>query len=260
MKYQKSLSKVGFTRYVDKRGLSKKAKRAVTQQTELDQIIEKTEIVLARLKVRLTRNPLTIVSGSYFDRLGEIIENCEKMWDEVSYPFKEQLLVRTCKINVEHEISMPLMQIDLEGPEETAEYVRSKLGKLGDPDQLLLHPRLRTKTLEKEMIRALISYKGDEVEIDFGVDGSEHIKIELCKNIFRARMKDEFEMEILKGRFTKFGEETYRRIMLASKIFLPFFEHHLIPEENKHKQVVYEFRVLPHQGYLYMILNDYEVV
>ncbi len=260
MKYQKSLSKVGFTKYIDKRGLSKKAKRAETQQTELDQIIDQTEEVLGQLKVRLTRNPLTIVSSSYFDRLGEIIRNSEKMWKEVDYPFKEQLLVRTCKINVEHEISMPLMQIDLEEPEKTAEHVRSRLAELGDPDQLLLHPRLRTKTLEKEMIRALVSYKGDEVEIDFGVDGTEHIKIELCKNIFRTSMRDKFELEILKGKFTKFNKETYKRIMLASKVFLPYFEHHLIPEENQHKQVVYEFRVLPHEGYLYMILNDYEVV
>ncbi len=259
--YQKSLDKFGYTEYLDKRGLTLKAQRAKSMHEQLEQIDEEIGLYLEKLNVKLLRNSSTVISNSYFPELETIIKNTFQMWKEVNYPFTEELLIRTSTFENLYGFSLPNKQITITMPDDTAKRLKDLLPELNSPDEILLHPRLNTESLKEKMIVARFKALPNKILVEFGYKGIEHInQLDSAENIFHASLDQKFSINAVKGDFSDFDKEVYEKLTLAAKLFIPFAEKIIVGPNDKEKIIVYEFQIIPVNGIMYMIFNDFEVL
>jgi|GEM_PF-5479255 len=256
---KKSLFKTGYLEYLDERGLTRKAKREKEAHAAISELTKTIKEALNNLGHIFTLNCTTVISSSHFGNLESIIEDMYKMWDQSGYPFREEILVRTSKFNVSSDFSLPLTHIPVRSAKETALKLTKLIPEMGNPDQYLLHPRLKISNLRRFMYAARFSSDGSTLKADIGYKGMKHIRdIEKAQYQFQGEVGSKIEINATKGELREL-QDNLQRILLVGKIVTPLIEELIVPQKLQHKDIISEVRIIPHASKLYMLFSDYEV-
>jgi hypothetical protein len=248
----------GYCEFVDEKGLTPKWQKAQNYHRFLSKINSKISSTLDQIKVKIIRNCTTVVSSTYFDQLDDILKFTFKMWDEVNYPLREQLLVRTSFFKDPDGITLPCEEFPIASPIHLADRVRKGFLNKFEPDQIALHPRLSNKSLRQKMTVGRFESAPGEIRAELGFGGIVHIfELNKALNVVQASIDGKLIIEPIKG---KIKNDYVERAMKAAKLFVPFASELFVPEDKRLEHVIFEFQIIPWEDSLYMIFNDYEIV
>jgi hypothetical protein len=261
IEYKKPLDKFGYTEFIDERGLTPKSRKRKDMHESLSLVEKEIADLLLELNVKLFTNSSTIVSNSYLDEIEDIVTQTKIMWEEVSYPFLEQVFIRTGTFENRFEFSLPSIHVDNATPKAIAQDIKINWTKLGNPDQIILHPKLSESSLKDQL--GVIRFKSNpySIEAEVGFGGVRDVReLEIANNIYNCIVKDSIQINIQKEDSKSPQTNDLENILKASKIFIPFIEKLIVREEHRHKSVVVEFQILKHNGINYLIFTEIEVV
>jgi hypothetical protein len=246
----------GYIEFTDGRGLTLKSKKSKDKIVALSQF---PHDLTQRLGIFICTNTATIVSNTRFGELEQIVEETIKNTKRIKFPFADELLVRTSTFTQKNEFSMPNPQVPIGTNKSTAEQI-IKIIKDVNADQILLHERESLEKLKSHMIAIRVKRNNDKLEAEIGQGGIRDIyQLHEADKIASAVFGDDFSFDILKGTIESQDIQKYKKLLFCIKLFIPYIDKFMIEERYENSDIVYEFRVSPHQNNLYAIFNDIEI-
>jgi len=260
IKYQESKDQIGYTEFIDDRGLTPKSNKRRSIHENIEKVTKLIAADLEMLGVRLYTNSTTIVSNSLYQDIDQIIEHTYKMWAEVQYPFLEQIYIRTSTFENRYEFSLPSTFVPKYEPKKAASEIAAKMDSLNNPDQILLHPRLSEESLKKKLtVGRFRSYFGT-IDGEIGFGNIRDVKeLNSADEQYAVYVGEEMKFELTAGNATK-SKVYINKILKAVKLILPYLEEYIAPDGIKHKPLVYEFQILDSGDVTYFIFTEIESV
>jgi hypothetical protein len=243
----------GFISFLDERGLTGKAQRVRSTESFINDINKQVKDLLDQLDVTLFTDPGTIIASKYFSNLDEIIDTTFKIWDEVNFPLRETLYIRTSGFNPNQNFNYPFYDISIKLPrKEILKNLNDFLDK-NKPEQIILHPRIDTELAKKQLIAFRPTSIAGDILCEFGMGGIYHIRNMETAEIYQSFELNKISLEEINPIFLPYAK--------AFSIISGFADEYIkkyTQSNNPTATPVYELKCFTINNKHYMNLFDYE--
>ncbi len=251
---------IELVRKVDTRGLTSKAKRAVEQHNRVVKVNDIVRDILNELNFKLIFNSPGILSKTYFSDLESFLNELYIMWEDMSYPFIDEILVRTAKFD-SLNMKMPITTIPVKEGSEI-KFIREFLRDNEEIDQALLHPQVTEDTFKREAVMVRVLLHPDSTEIDLGYKGVQHVRnLEEANSVVNVMVeRDNLKFNFKRGSKEDFEKSLLDKIAMFFDLIIPVIEDEFLEKEQFQKDAVFEFKLVPKGELWYCVLASWEVI
>ncbi|MBN1916160.1 hypothetical protein JW796_04210 [Candidatus Dojkabacteria bacterium] len=245
----------GFIEYTDRRGLTDKAIRVLNLCKLIGKVRSKIREEIKKLSVTLITDPALVITDKRLNDLDEAVGKMLESWNKIGFPFQQDILIRTCTFKNIYDFSLPTLFLPVQRDvPEFSKSIRKGLIEINNPEQVIIHPRIKTEDAKKKLIALRVKSLPGSVECEFA-KGVEHIK-----NAEEAKIRQIFklsgiDLENINPEFLVFAKAA-QIVATATDYYFQYETSTIEP----HKSAVYEFKCFSKNGKHTMILFDYEVV